>query len=529
MHVILVAVLLIGLWPGDRALARSTSADPVAVRADFNDDGAEDLVVGVPSESVGNVEFAGAVNVIYGSANGLAGTGSQLFTQDSPGIGSTVESGDVFGAALATGDFDDDGYSDLAVGVPGEAVGNVQGAGAVNVIYGSANGLSGAGSQLFTQDTAGIGSTVEAFDNFGAALAAADLDRDGPVDLAIGAPFERVGTVFDAGAVNVVYGSTAGLAGAGSQLFTQDVAGVGSTVEPTDRFGSALTAGDFDGDTLSDLAVGAPLETVGSGPTDAAGAVNVLFGTPAGLQGAGSQLFTQDHAGIADTAEAFDNFGATLASGDFNDDGTTDLVIAVPNEGSGAVGAAGAVHVLPGSSGGLQALGSQLFTQNSAGVGSSSEQDDVFGTGLGTGDFDGDGFVDLAVGAPGETVGAVYSAGAVNVLYGSTAGLAGAGSQLFTQDVTGVGSTVEAFDAFGWELVAGDVDGDGDADLDIGVLGEDVGVLTDAGAINVLPGSPTTGLSGAGSQLFTQDTAGIISTAEPGDNFGGVLAVARAS
>jgi hypothetical protein len=72
------------------------------VRADFGNDGFADLAVGgVSSEDVGAIVDAGAVNVLYGSAGGLSGAGSQLFTQDSPELVDTAEAGDQFGAALA--------------------------------------------------------------------------------------------------------------------------------------------------------------------------------------------------------------------------------------------------------------------------------------------------------------------------------------------------------------------------------------------------------------------------------------------
>ena len=73
---------------------------------------------------------------------------------------------------LAAGDFNHDGAADLAVGVPFEDVGSITDAGAVNALYGSAAGLSGVGSQLFSQDTPGVGSSAEDFDRFGAVLAA---------------------------------------------------------------------------------------------------------------------------------------------------------------------------------------------------------------------------------------------------------------------------------------------------------------------------------------------------------------------
>jgi hypothetical protein len=84
---------------------------------------------------------------------------------------------------------------------------------------------------------------VEAEDAFGAALAAADFDRDGFADLAAGAPFEAVGNTLDAGAVSALYGSAGGLSRAGGQLFTQNSPGVGGGAEDLDNFGLALAAG----------------------------------------------------------------------------------------------------------------------------------------------------------------------------------------------------------------------------------------------------------------------------------------------
>ena len=87
-------------------------------------------------------------------------------------MGATAESDDAFGHALAAGDFDNDGFADLAVGVPFESIGSSIAVGAVNVLYGTPTGLSGPGSQTFTQNTPGVGSTAEEFDEFGFALAA---------------------------------------------------------------------------------------------------------------------------------------------------------------------------------------------------------------------------------------------------------------------------------------------------------------------------------------------------------------------
>jgi hypothetical protein len=149
--------------------APAAATDTGSLEADFNHDGFTDLAVGTPQEA----GAAGAVNVLYGSADGLSGAGSRYLTQNTAGVASLPQGGDQFGWALAAGDFDRDGVADLAVGVPGEDVGSIFGAGAVQVLYGSAGGLSGSGSQLFTQDTPGVGSSAENNDRFGLALAAA--------------------------------------------------------------------------------------------------------------------------------------------------------------------------------------------------------------------------------------------------------------------------------------------------------------------------------------------------------------------
>src|SRR5438067_69051 len=82
-------------------------------KGDFNGDGIADLAIGVPLADVGGVPDAGAVHVIYGSATGLTATGNQMFTQGSNGVLDRAELNDRFGSALAAGDFNGDGYSDL--------------------------------------------------------------------------------------------------------------------------------------------------------------------------------------------------------------------------------------------------------------------------------------------------------------------------------------------------------------------------------------------------------------------------------
>jgi hypothetical protein len=521
--VVVVLVLAGVVWPAARGVARNPATSQAApagsLQADFNNDGFADLAVTVPFEDVGTIPDAGAVHVLYGTPTGLGAPGGQLLTQDSPGVPGVAEVGDDFGSALATGDFDDDGFADLAVGVDGEDLGGATTAGAVNVLYGTAGGLTGVGSQVFTQDSPGMPGVAELGDVFGVALATGDVDNDGFDDLVVGVPGEDLGGVEFGGAVHVLGGAGGGLTGSGSQLFTQDSPGVGDSAEGFDGFGEALATGDFDNDGFDDLAVGVHREDLGS--LSEAGAVNVLPGAPGGLTGTGSQLLTQDSPGVGSIAEVLDVFGYAVAAGDFNRDGFADLAVGAAFEDVGAVQAAGAVNVLPGAPGGLTGTGSQLLAQDSPGVPGSAELDDVFGSALATGDFDNNGFTDLAVGVPGENLGAV-EAGAANVLLAAGGGLTGAGGQLFTQDSPGVPGVAEE-DFFAEGLTAADFDDDGFDDLAVGVPGEDVGAVMEAGAANVAYGAAG-GLTATGSQLFSQDTPGMPDTAEDNDGFALALA-----
>jgi hypothetical protein len=120
-----------------RALAQPSAAAAASAAAsagaDFDNDGFADLAVGVPGEN----DFGGAVNVLYGSGAGLTGTGAQVFT----GVGGGPIVGS-FGSAVAAGDFNNDGFADLAAGARSRRVGGADGAGSVGVLYGSSGGLT---------------------------------------------------------------------------------------------------------------------------------------------------------------------------------------------------------------------------------------------------------------------------------------------------------------------------------------------------------------------------------------------------
>ena len=140
---------------------------------------APSLMVHGQLESFGGVAYAGRVTVMFGAAAGC-------FDQGTSGVSGAPEASDYFGGALATGDFDGDGYADLAVGVPGEDLGSpvVGDAGGVDVLYGSSSGLTASGDQFLSQEVlTGTPASLNPADEFGSALATGDFDGDGHEDL----------------------------------------------------------------------------------------------------------------------------------------------------------------------------------------------------------------------------------------------------------------------------------------------------------------------------------------------------------
>jgi len=305
------------------------------------------------------------------------------------------------------------------------------------------------------------------------------------------------------------------VAKAGATTFTQSTAGALS--EDSDRFGSVLATGDFNGDGFADLVASAPYEDT-SEATDS-GILFVFYGSANGLSD-NSETITQNSISSASNEDG-DRLGSALAVGNFNGDEYDDLAVGLPYEDTGGATNTGMVAILFGSTQGLLPSRTEAFTQDSL-VTASNESGDRMGWSLAVGNFNGDNYDDLAVGIPYEDTAEAVDAGLVGLFYGSEQGLLPASSEALTQNSL-IDSTNEGGDYFGFALATGDFNGDSYDDLAVGVPGENTDGEVDTGLVGVFFGSAR-GIFPTQSEAFTQNSIDG-SPNEEGDQLGRVLTV----
>nr|WP_240929558.1 FG-GAP-like repeat-containing protein [Streptomyces coryli] len=370
------------------------------------------------------------------------------------------------GHALATSDYNRDGRGDLLAGVPRD------GTGAVAVVPGGADGPVAGSRKKLTQASSGVPGASEAGDAWGTAPTWGDVNGDGRADLIVGAPGEDDGTRTDTGAVTLLYGPDFN-SGAGFTQIPEEMLAGG-------RWGTALTAGDYNGDGYDDffsLAAGSGM------------AATVIGGPDVGNGIQGRSLID----GAVDHADA--------TSGDFNRDGYADVAVNYRDTNG-----KGRVIWLKGTAHGLDHVGT-LTTPG--------------GRSVAAGDINGDGYADLAIGQPYTAESGAYAGGQVTAVYGSAAGL-GTSRTVLHQASASVPGTAESGDAMGASVAVGDVNLDGYADVLTGTPGEDItrsGNRSNAGASILLRGA-SGGLTGSGSQAFSQDTSGVPGSTETDDRVG---------
>jgi hypothetical protein len=474
---------------------------------DFNGDGVDDLATGMPyADGLADAPIvdSGSVVVRYGvSGEGLPPSQPGTVLRQTPAV-NPAEEGDLFGLSLASCDFNGDGFDDLAVGVPFEDhVGRVD-TGGVQIHYGGTDGLPTSGWTFYAQSTPGMPGDAEDHDYFGDPLACGDFNADGFDDLVIGVPEEKIGTFrTHAGMIDIVPGTAFGLDASAATYLSQEVDGMGGDAEIQDYFGQALAAGDFNGDGFDDLAIGSP------GEDHFLGAIHMVFGGGSGLTTAGSLFLMETFLG--GSSEEWDELGRQLTSADFDGDGFDDLVIGITGEDLGSAVETGRVCVLYGSPAGYDPSRTQFWSEDVIWGPGANQSEVFFGLALAAGDFDKDGFADLAAGRPGLFLDPGHKDGALTVLMGSTDGLSNARRRDIAAGVEGFpGDPSQHEESFALSLATGDFDGDGHFDLAVGSPHEDEIGLVDAGAETVIYGALfADGLESGNTAIWTQ-TAGTV-------------------
>ena len=303
-----------GFKEGEHSVGRGLAA------GDVTGDGIDDLVVGtgdVVDEWAG-LAAVGGFYFVPGSGSGLRLGDRRFIGRRSPGVhqrGAVVTN--ELGSALAVADFDRDGFAEVAVGDPAGSDDasscdpDAPCGGAVLILRGSRTGPVTRGPQRWALTTVKpadpvAGDQIE--DNpgnrFGERLAAGDLDRDGRLDLAVAAPLHQV--VYQAvgtGRVYVLYGSRAGLSGAGQPISqrTPGVRGIGRVGEGFGRGGLQIL--DCGYGRTADLLVHS------GGDRSSRGTVTVLYGSRRGVTVRGAQLWHQDMPGIPGHGARDDRLG----------------------------------------------------------------------------------------------------------------------------------------------------------------------------------------------------------------------------
>ena len=506
----LLASAATGVWEAPAAQARigTCTAQTSPPPTDLTGDGVGDWVVGEPGKGAD----VGAVHVVspLGSAyTDVRITQGKPVVAGGPAVPGVGEAGDRFGAATAIGDFDVDGCPDLAIGAPGENGGR----GAVTVVFGAKN--AAVPFRVITEARF-AGATARTGEHFGAVLLVADVDGDGGDDLVVGIPDERVtANGVSQGGVAVLHGFQVASTGRVPQgIVTQSSPGVPGTPQDGDRFGRSLAVADFDLDFDLDLAIGVPGEDGG------AGAVVVTTILSDGSSPWLAHAVTQDSPGVPGTSEPGDQFGWSLAAGDvgFTAEGI-DLAVGAPGEDAGA----GAVTFIPGSVDGIVGKGAVVRSQDTPGVAGVARAGDRFGASVVITRLDERTPVNsIAIGAPGDAVSGHAGAGSVTLLAQTSTGPnpddSAAQVGLLSQDSLGMPGTAETGDRFGTTLSAA-----AGRSLLIGVPGEDLGGIADAGGLNWLDGR--SGLAASANPTFVEaDTPGVTGLRDPGGRFGAALA-----
>ncbi|MFE9173800.1 FG-GAP-like repeat-containing protein [Streptomyces kebangsaanensis] len=389
--------------------------------SDYDGDGVADLAAGTPK--------ANSVTVIPGGVDGPDAASKLTITQDSPGVPGSTRPGDGFGAATAWGDVNGDGYADILVGAPGkdDTEGNA-GRGSVTVLYGPALNTG------FSYTTSGV---AAAGAGLGSAVAVGDFDADGTADVFSAGTggggtwnVRLTGGATTSGGLTTATGPVAHLDAATGDFngdgyadavltyrdsggigrvarFTGSAAGLTGSGMKSVRGGRSVAAGDINGDGYDDLVIGRPHPSESGGTPG--GHIAVLLGSAEGLATTGAEVVRQDAVGVAGADRSGDAFGFSVSVGDFDADGSADILVGAPGEDFTRDGVdradAGRATLLRGTPSGPTVIGSFTVCQDTPGILDATEKGDRFGSSVSLTDLSGHGRAGLVIGSEGEDAG----------------------------------------------------------------------------------------------------------------------------
>ena len=366
---------------------------------DLNRDGIEDLAVGARLDDDGGGN-RGAVYILFMDTDGSIKARQKI--SHTQGNGPVLGNSDYFGQAVdVIGDLDGDGVQDLVVGTMYDDDGGSN-RGAVYVLFMNTDGTVKSSQKI--SSTIGGGPVLGNDDRFGVAVTGlGDVNGDGTLDIAVGAYTDDDGGT-NRGATYILFLNADGTVSS-SQKISQTVGG-GPALNNSSYFGKDLAGlGDFDGDSIPDLAIGAYNRTRGT-----------VFLTL--LNANGTVKSTQEidyNTGGGPSLPSNVNFGLGLgAADDLNGDGVTDLIVGAHLADPSGKTNAGEVYILYMNANGTVASWYQIT--DGVNNGPTLEDNDRFGWATAyLGDLDNDGWPNFAVGAIFDDDGA-SNAGAVYIL-----------------------------------------------------------------------------------------------------------------